>query len=59
MLRVRVTCGLSGLKLITQFEIMASTVASGTGMCSISPSRKEIDLFRPLLGFRVRFRARV
>ncbi len=29
---------LSGLRLITQFEMMTSMLSSGTGRCSISPS---------------------
>ena len=33
------TCCLSGTRLITQLLMIASTVASATGRCSISPSR--------------------
>ncbi len=35
----RNTAGLSGLRLMTQFEMTQSTEASSTGMCSASPSR--------------------
>ena len=35
----RKTAPLSGDRLITQFEMMTSTDASGTGRCSISPNR--------------------
>jgi len=35
----RQTCGLSGERFSTQFEITTSTLASATGRCSISPSR--------------------
>ena len=41
------TCVLSGLKLITQFEMTASTEESGTGRYSISPSRNEINSLKP------------
>src|SRR5688572_7129164 len=35
----RITCALSAERLITQFEIITSTVSDGSGMFSISPRR--------------------
>ena len=43
----RQTCGLSGERLMTQFEIITSTLASATGKCSISP-RRNSTLSKPV-----------